>query len=342
MLSKYKILSLVMIGAIALPIGLYVISILQNDYAKSGENIYFKRNYKEIKLNIEFAKEIDFLVTKVKVYKNKIFVDDFYSRQIVEIDDHGNVLKRFGKKGQGPGEFMRIDAWDIDEDGIYAVDSEMLRITELDFNGNLKTNISLNRLFLAANKLVQNKYLLFCLEKYESDFYIFDCKENSYSKLASEFFRNKDGLAVVGFLTKNADNGTLFFAGYHHGYIMAIDKQGHLLYQTYTIDKTPLPKVIKQSGGIQFIDPTATETINSCFSEADKLYLISVIKAQNEREINNLPIDVYDVSNGNYLYSFYIPLYSDEPPGAIAIDTKNRRIIAHQGESIIFYTLANE
>lgn len=338
-MSKNRVLAFTVLLAVTIPIFLYGVRFTHKN---EKETESFIRNYKGIKLKLEFSKEAHFLVTEMRIYKGRFFLDDFHNRVIVEIDERGNILREFGKKGKGPGEFMRIEGWDIDSSGIYVFDSENSRITEMDFEGSVRSTTKLNKLFLVGNRLNNDKYLFFRADwsaHNESIFYVFDTKDSSYSKLEIEFLKNHSGLALAGFLIKN-NQGVFALAGYNFGYILGIDGKGNFLYQTNTIDQTPPAKVI-MAGSLKMLDPEAPDTLYSGFADSQRLYLISAIKAENEREKNNLPIDVYDVLNGGYLYSFYIPLYKDEPPVVIAVDAKNNRMIAYQGQTLTFYKLMN-
>lgn len=299
----------------------------------------FERKYEKPELQLVHATELNFLTTQIRVVADKIFLDDFYARQIVQIDDQGRILKRFGKKGKGPAEFMRIEAWDVDNKGLYVCDPDNLRITEMDLSGNVYSSFKLDKSFIAGNRLREGIYVLFSpdwsrLNKHE--LFVCETADSTYTDLDITFLRKYPGLALGNYIISGEK--CCILAWYQFGYILGINKKGRILFRGNTIDKTPPPKIIIQNG-LQVIDPDAPVTIQSGYTDGNRLYLISTIRSHNEVDEHNLPIDVYDSRTGTYLFSFYVPLFKGEPPTVIAVDSTNDRILAYQGESLTFYKI---
>jgi len=70
-------------------------------------------------------------------YNSNLIFADLKQSQIVEFDNDGRLLQKFGRKGRGPGEFLRIIGLSLDnENHFYVYDSSQLRISKFDENGN--------------------------------------------------------------------------------------------------------------------------------------------------------------------------------------------------------------
>jgi hypothetical protein len=73
---------------------------------------------------------------------------------------------------------------------------------------------------------------------------------------------------------------------------------------------------------------------------AGKLYLQSMLKADNEFPLDfseNTVVDVYDLSNGNYNASFYIPSQNGKRP--FQFDVNDKKLYAIYGKQVVVYEL---
>ena len=73
---------------------------------------------------------------------------------------------------------------------------------------------------------------------------------------------------------------------------------------------------------------------------AGKLYLQSMLKADNELPLDfaeNTVVDVYNLLNGNYMASFYIPYLNGKKPSQFQVIDKT--LYAVYGKKVILYNL---
>ncbi len=79
---------------------------------------------------------------KVLFRKTKIYIQDFYNH-LYQFNSNGKFIKEIGKKGRGPGEYIQMAGFDIDEnDNIYIID--MVKVLMYNSNGKFIKCIDLN------------------------------------------------------------------------------------------------------------------------------------------------------------------------------------------------------
>lgn len=85
-------------------------------------------------------------ITGVTVLDGRIYVADAQSRDIRVFDRKGRFLFRFGRSGEGPGEFAAIDALAHAPDGtLLARDPQLFRVTRFDAEGQYVADYRLMR-----------------------------------------------------------------------------------------------------------------------------------------------------------------------------------------------------
>jgi hypothetical protein len=73
---------------------------------------------------------------KVIVYDSLIFLHDRHlAKGLFVFDFNGFFIRQIGKKGNGPGEYLLMEDFDIEEDVIYFIDSGNGKINRFDLNG---------------------------------------------------------------------------------------------------------------------------------------------------------------------------------------------------------------
>jgi hypothetical protein len=71
-------------------------------------------------------------IVKVQFYKDKFFLHD-KSQKLLVFNTNGRFLSEIGKKGRGPGEFLELRDFDIDNDGnIYILDFQKIHKFNID------------------------------------------------------------------------------------------------------------------------------------------------------------------------------------------------------------------
>jgi hypothetical protein len=132
--------------------------------------------------------------------------------------------------------------------------------------------------------------------------------------------RNNDaGFSTDGHLLYDPGTHFIIYVEYYSNHITCMDTSLQLLYNGHTIDtikNATVHAAFKKSPAFETITngtPLAPVNLQSCTAEG-KLYIHSHIKADNETFAvfeNNAVVDVYNISTGQYLYSFYIPSRQD-------------------------------
>lgn len=124
-----------------------------------------------------------------------LYVLDNKACTIRKFSREGKFITSFGRRGQGPGEFLNPNKLYLQKDSLYVLDSKNLRITLLDKNLNLKKEISILKyvtdFFVADGKVyasivpLMQKFNFVVMEpsglKLKPVFYFFE-EEPSYLK----------------------------------------------------------------------------------------------------------------------------------------------------------------
>lgn len=125
-----------------------------------------------------------------------------------------------------------------------------------------------------------------------------------------------------GWLHIDKNYGRILYAYYYRGEFICLDTNLKLKYKAKTIDtvralsiRTAVITSPNKNGGlIKRVTQAAPPKIVMRYitTYKDKIFILSRLKSANESEEsfkNNQPIDVYSITNGEYLYSFHIPKY---------------------------------
>jgi len=139
-------------------------------------------------------------------------------------------------------------------------------------------------------------------------------KVNWQGKELSSFIPEKqvDGyFCTDGFFTFDRESKRLFYAFYYRGTFACLDSNLNLIYQAKTIDTIKRAKIFLRNVGNHVTQSTPPNVVNKRFSVANgKVYMQSALKADNETKGNFEKfdvIDIYNIRNGEYTVSFYIP-----------------------------------
>jgi|GEM_PF-4808862 len=143
-----------------------------------------------------------------------------------------------------------------------------------------------------------------------------------------------DGLFKISKKTQH-----LIYMYYYRGEFICLDSNLNIVYNAKTID-TITQAVFKLKTRGQFIvHASPPNVVNKRFYiDEEKIYMHSNIKSDNENGKNfkdNGEIDVYNLNNGSYLYSFYIPKLSH---GLIKefIINKNTMVVLYDSAIAVF------
>jgi len=128
-----------------------------------------------------------------------------------------------------------------------------------------------------------------------------------------------DGFFCIdGMLHYSHELNMLVYLYYYRNQFMCMDSSLNLIYRGRTIDTTTHAKLsiahIKSSGKTTLSSPPLIVNAKSCVSE--DLFINSALMGSNERESDFLTssvVDVYNLRNGKYRHSFYLPKINKQP-----------------------------
>jgi len=108
-------------------------------------------------------------------------------------------------------------------------------------------------------------------------------------------------------------NKKLIYMFYYRGEFLCLDTNLKVSYKAKTIDTVKVARIFLQNkaGGMTVHSAPPRLVNKSACVNGDKVYILSNLKADNESDENfnrSEVIDVYNLRNGRYSYSFYIPL----------------------------------
>ena len=156
--------------------------------------------------------------------------------------------------------------------------------------------------------------------------------------------RQFDGvLCTDGILLYSADSGYVIYVYYYRNQILCFDVRLNLLYEARTIDTNTIAKIKLDTSRpnymVTFSSPPVQVNEKAGVSKKN-IYIHSGLKSDNEitnHFSNNSPIDVYDITNGHYLYSFYLPHYKHKSERDLDVD--GNFIYALYDDNLLVYSL---
>jgi hypothetical protein len=135
--------------------------------------------------------------------------------------------------------------------------------------------------------------------------------------------------------------GRLVYTHFYRCTSLVLDSSLHLLYEFNTIDNIAQArtKSIEVNEGVYTMAAPMAVVNNNTQVSDNVLYVHSNVRGANEDErdfSSNSVIDVYDLRNGKYLYSFYIPFYKSEKTTTFKV--LENRLLVKYGKNIILYS----
>lgn len=280
----------------------------------------WQRNFIKEKLQLKYSIKPSTYVFNVFVPtsdNNLIYIQNWSESNVQLIDTTGKTFKTFGGKGTGPTEFVQIGNVNFSDDVLSIADHVQNKICRFDTSGNLIKTYSPKASFSRITHLTGYKYLLATSYKLTPTTEVFevidieneDKFEIKVQRLLESKFADKDILSMEtnGFFVQSRE-GKVFRISTRTGQFVAFDSSGVHLYSRYTIDKSPLPEVVKKGSGKSVIIKWGenSRTINISASVDNKhLYILSnaitpTIRERKAGENIEPVIDIYSVQDGYY------------------------------------------
>jgi len=144
-----------------------------NEGVSAEKVIDITANHHKGKINIEkYLAEVNIIplkypkiianIDKVILTQDKIYVQDEKTIALLEFAKDGTFIKQIGKVGAGPGEYLSVHDFEIDErtGHIFVMSLQSMALIEYDVKGGLVRSLKLP-VFAQKFKLTNNSILLF-------------------------------------------------------------------------------------------------------------------------------------------------------------------------------------
>lgn len=144
------------------------------------------------------------------------------------------------------------------------------------------------------------------------------CKLNIFTKHVTKTNRLTEDLSSGGTLLYNAQNACCYYVHHYNNRITVFDTAFDSIRSAHTIDTFTQSQIQylsrnKTDSRDMLYKPKGSRMLINYLSQLhrDRLYINSLIKADNETPLTDKPetvIDVYNANTDNYLGSFYLPV----------------------------------
>lgn len=278
-----------------------------------NKRFLFKVNYALNKLDtVDFNYHAGFN-TSTNIYSDSKQSDIYVSNPFGDISvSNGNKKMLFKLTG------LRID-------NFQAISSKTVIARARHYYGQ-ELNRSFAKLSLSSKVKIDKEYLL--------------------PEEVNGFFTND------GWLVYDRSRSVLIYSYYYRGEFLCLDTNLNLLYKAKTIDTVRIANIkigminskAKNGQVLKEITPVTPPKFVSRYvtTDGNNVYVLSALKSDNENKssfLKNQLIDVYDISNGTYRYSFYIPKYRGVKLHQFQI--KNNILIALFGAYLVSYNFSD-
>ncbi len=136
-----------------IPINLSDSKSLNKSFSNSIDNF----SYLELKTKSE-----DYIaeITKVEQFENNYYVLDSKKSNLFVFDNSGNMIRKIGQRGNGPGEYKDIISFAINREkkSISILSRNTIKILEYDLKGKFIQDLSFSSFFPKKMNLINNEY----------------------------------------------------------------------------------------------------------------------------------------------------------------------------------------
>ncbi len=243
------------------------------------------------------------------------YADDWSNNTITKIDTSGSIIQTFGMgKGEGPGEFLRINSIDIDVRGrLWVADESNGRITIFNQDGNW----NIFQPPVIPNKVVsldENKYIV--RNRFDSQLIANSTDKEFSFKTEPILFEEGTLWANVfqSFFTRSNDN-TFIRVFRFTNEIVKYNEQGEIIYfrrpiEPFDVDNLQIipPRKYDDNQEVWFNEVHA----NSQKPKSNGVHIFNerihiLIASYRENQFYGDIIDVYSLETGEYIHSYKIP-----------------------------------
>lgn len=233
----------------------------------------------------------------------------------------------------------------IDSPHAYAIDAtnnEILKGTLTD--KNLHPFMSNNTAFADAVPISENSFIIRTFKDKKKEHVL--AKRTTYEpylrKVDNILQKQIDGIFCTdGMLLYNDSLKSLIYIYFYRNEFIYTDSNLNVQYRGHTLDSISKAKIkigeIKSQGSITLTSPALIVNKKS-ITHNNWLFINSNILAKNENPSDfkqNSVIDVYDLSRGNYRFSFYIPPFNKHLVSEFRV-SKNKLVALYENVIVLY------
>jgi outer membrane protein assembly factor BamB len=241
--------------------------------------------------------------------RGNIYLSDAMDYSLKRFDSQGNLIKKAGGKGQGPGEFMAPRLLDCSENYLYATDQNFRGLKVFDRELNFVRNIMIKMLVSDLKILSDSEIAVTSLPMFEKPaVFIFDQE----GKLTREIkYSDKDSSLLMDVVSFDLDEERNLYLAYN--FQDRIEKWSITGKKLWSINLLKVKKVKKKKVS-SFVVPTELVFKDVAVDGEGNLFVLGGHFSKNSSR------DVYVLnSEGNHLATFTLP----DSSHCIYIDGKN-------------------
>ena len=241
--------------------------------------------------------------------QGNIYLSDAMDYSLKRFDSQGNLIKKAGGKGQGPGEFMAPRLLDCSENYLYATDQDFRGLKVFDRELNFVRNIMIKMLVYDIRILSDSEIAVTSLPMLEKPaVFIFDQE----GKLVREIkYSDRDSPLMMDVVSFDFDEERNLYLAYN--FQDRIEKWSKTGEKLWSINLLRVKKVKKKKVSL-FVVPTELVFKDVAMDGEGNLFVLGGHFSQNRSR------DIYVLSpEGKHLATFTLP----DTSHCIYIDGKN-------------------
>lgn len=258
------------------------------------------------------------LPADIKIDKfGNIYVLDFLDCSVKKFDETGKYIKKYGKKGRGPGEFTNGFYFDVDEDGRIALinpNDNKFAVFDKEKVFEYKTKLTPGRVcFVTNNEVVTFQFMdPFSFSPFQRINYLQN-DAIQYQNIFDTETINNEALGMLPFLIgdiHHTESNNLIYISSILGYVIVYSNEG-LIKNVFKLieDATSTGTEINKSkkGNRNIINfPRKEEYIFASSNVFQDDLFVFLMPTELQMEAEEFVVDIYSLSERSYKYSLLL------------------------------------
>lgn len=292
----------------------------------------------------------------VSANSDSVWLIDNYLNKVTVLDENLIFKNSFLDKGEGPKEHVGLKRVFFEGESSYST---------FDFSQQLFRTFDFADSMVIFDKFEPEKWVNDIVQLKEDVYLISEAFEDDYKFKIINF---KERIVIIEYDILNlledvlsipdiksiAYDKNLIFEGYFSsgsgdfivytfnkaGFFILFNKNGEYVGIFQTIDKLPLPKFSTREISPGYLVHEVVPDLRGNFSRGineKNVFILSNILEPSYK--NKRPIDIYDIKDGKYLYSFFVPNLEDgQTPNEIFVYNDNLYVL-YENSDVVKYKL---